>query len=904
MEKVLIIDAMGLIFRAYYALIKRPLSTSKGFPTSAIFGFWKMLFRCLKDLEPDRLVIAFDSKGPSFRKEIYDAYKANRETPPEDLQEQIKYIVNMVEEVKLPNLSKSGLEADDIIAFLSKKFQREGDEVYILSSDKDLAQLVDDRIKMAYPEKGIQDLRIIDRDGVQEKFGVPPEKIMDYLALVGDSSDNIPGVKGVGPKTAQKLLEQYSGLDDIYNHIEEISGSVQKKLKENKESAYLSLKLTHLKEDLDLEFNPDDYDYTDEPFLKLREQFKELEFSSLIEDEFFKDKVPEAEYNDPESLFSHAEPVKNALSEDNDYRLILTSDELQDLKERILKQGRVSVDTETTSENPLEAQIIGCSFALKPHEAFYVPLYDENPAEFSKEEFFECMKEVFESENIGKIGQNIKYDYQVLSPYVKLRGIGFDTMIGAYLLEPDAKKYNMDHLAWEYLDGYKTIEYKEIVPKNGTLLDLPLEEVKDYACEDADITLRLYEKLSEKMKLADLNDIYEKIENPVISILAEMELAGIKLDLDRLKIMQVEMEDKLAEIEEKIFDIAGVRFNLNSPKQIGEILFEKMGLPVVRKTKTGYSTDEKVLEQLKDYEIAGHILDYRKYSKLLTTYVQALPRYLRKGRVHTSFLQTGTATGRLASKEPNLQNIPIRDEVGKGIRAAFVAEKGYSLVSADYSQIELRLMAHLSEDGNMIEAFRRDKDVHRFTASLVFDIPEPDVTDFQRHLAKSINFGIIYGMGAYKFSREVGISMSEAKSFIDRYFQRFNRVKTYIEEIKEEGRMRGYVRTLFGHRRFLPYIRSRNRNLREADERMAVNTLIQGTNAGLLKKAMIDIFPELGQYESRMLLQIHDELIFEVKEDRVISFIELLRDKMENVLKLKVPLKISVSSGKNWGELK
>lgn len=920
MEKVLVIDSFGLIFRAYYAFIRRPLTTSNGKGVSAIFGFWKMVSKAIKAIEPDKVVFTFDSPGPSFRKEMYEPYKANREETPEDLKEQIVDVINTVKDNQFPYLMKSGLEADDVIAFFAKKFSKEEHEVYILSSDKDLAQLVHDHVFMAAPEKGVSELKILDKEGVYEKFGVHPSQIVDFLALTGDSSDNVPGVKGIGPKTAQKLLEEYEKLEAIYENIENIkSASYKKKLEACKDEAFLSKELVVLKDEIeDVNFDTENYHLKDEYFENLIDDFERYEFRLQRDDffgRFYKSKKTgspkkEQKAHDKDSLFydgsdSGAEQkVKNLTNAD--YKLILKKEELLKLKEELSALKEFCLDTETTSENIMDAKLIGMSFCYQKEKAFYVPLFEGSPSDFNKEAFFDLFKGILESADIKKIGQNIKYDYQVLKPYVSLKGIGFDTMIAAYLLDPDGKKYNMDYLAIRYLNGYETISYKEIVGAGKTLLDVELDLVKDYACEDADITYRLFEILKPLLKKEEKSyELFKRIELPLISVLAEMELNGIALNIMELKELQVKLEDALFDTEETIYALAGTQFNLNSPKQVAEVLFDKMGIPPVRKTKTGYSTNEQVLEQLKNnYPIAAHLLDYRKYNKYLTTYVQTLPSYLRSGRIHSSFHQTGTATGRLSSSNPNLQNIPIRDEMGRNIRKAFCAKEGYSLVSVDYSQVELRLMAHFSEDKALIQAFLDDKDVHRSTASLVFNIEEAEVDTKQRTLAKSINFGIIYGMGAWKFSQETGISMQEGKEFIDRYFNVFQGVQDFIEEVKQKAKEKAYVETLFGHKRYLKNIRSRNKNLQKSDERMAVNTIIQGSNADILKKCMIKIFPLLKDYDADMLLQIHDELVFEVKDESLKNFEDFIKKEMENVVELKVPLKVSVASAKNWGTLK
>ncbi|OHD07817.1 MAG: DNA polymerase I [Spirochaetes bacterium GWB1_36_13] len=917
MKKILLVDSFGLIFRSYYALIKQPLSTKKGFPTSAVMGFWRMYFRALKEIQPDLTAAVFDSPD-NFRKEIYPEYKANRQEAPDDLKIQIQAIVDMVKETGFPSAMLERTEADDVIGYLADYFSEKDYEVYILSSDKDLSQLVKGKVRLVSPEKGVQELKLLDRDGVYEKFEVYPEQIADYLSLVGDASDNIPGAKGIGPKTAVKLLKDYQNIQKIYEQIDGISPeSVKKKLIESRELVFLSFRLTQLKKDLSLTFSSDkDYQISFESAQKLYEKLKEFEVFSLLKDPFFNKYKPET--GEADSLFSQKEEEENLFSPENiqpdtkesfqadkvKYRLVLKKEELVDLKKQIEQSKKMVFDTETTSKEPFQADLIGISISLQPKEAFYIPLYQNSSADFTREDFFTLMRSVFESPEIKKIGQNMKYDFQVMLPFVRCRGLYFDTMIAAYLLDPDAKKYNMDYLALQFLN-YKTIHYQDIVAPEKTLLDVSLETVKDYSCEDADITYRLYEVFEPKLVEAGVMPLFQSVEMPMVEILALMEKEGVGLDTHELSKIRVELEDKLAKTEESIYQMTGLTFNINSPKQIAQVLFEKMGIPPVKKNKTGYSTNEAVLETLQnDYPVARELLNFRKYSKLLNTYINTLPDHLFHGRIHTCLHQTGTATGRLSSSDPNLQNIPIKEEVGKRIREAFVPAPGSLLVSADYSQVELRIMAHFSEDSNMKKAFFDGIDIHRRTASLIFDIPEEKVGDHERRIAKSINFGIIYGMGAFKLSQETGLGFRDAKIFIDKYFEVFEGVKSYIERLKENASRNGFVETLLGHKRYLQFINSKNKNLREADERMAVNTVIQGTNADIMKKMMIEIAPFIKDFDAKMILQIHDELLFEIKEEKLEIFESFLKEKMEGAVLLQVPLKVSIHSGKNWGVLK
>ncbi len=897
----MIVDAFGLIFRAYYALIRNPLTTSDGFSTSAIMGFWSMIFRGLKELNPDEMIITLDSPGPSFRKEMFNAYKANRDAPPEDLKEQITYIVNMIKNMDISYMMAPGFEADDIIAYLARRYSKENYEVFIYSSDKDLAQLVNEKVKMTHPEKGMMGFKILDTDGVVEKFGIKPEQMVDYLALIGDTSDNIPGVKGIGPKSAVKLFQYGKNLEGIYANVGLIKpDGVKKKLIENKESAFLSRELVVLNDKIDEKyFNKKDMVFSNESIQFMMDTFHQLELNNLLKNEIFANYTPS---NDV-VVEEHKEEFNE---KETAYELILKKEKLLKIIERIQSQKWFILDTETTSKNFMKAEIIGFSLALKEKEAYYIPLVEGKGTNFTKEDFFNLMIPILQDENIRKIGQNIKYDYKVLLKYTTINGIYFDTMIAAFILEPDEKRYNMDFLATKFLQ-YKTIHYKDIVDdkKGETLLNLDINLVKNYACEDADITLRLYQVLKPLLEKNYLHKVFYNIEMKTLKVLAQMEMDGIHLDLHKLREIQVDFEDELAKLENEIHKEVGLSFNISSPSQVGEVLFEKLGLPVIKKTKTGYSTDEYVLERLKDHSVvASNILKYRKYNKLLTTYINGLPKHLINGKIHTTFNQYGAATGRLSSTSPNLQNIPIREELGRLIRTCFIPSPGCVLVSADYSQIELRLMAHFSQDENLMKAFQNDMDVHKFTASLIFGLAEDQIHDFHRGVAKTINFGIIYGMGPFKLSRELGISHYDAKEFISKYFNIFSGVKHFIENTHQKAAQEELVTTLLGRKRLLKNINSKNKNLKAADERVAVNTIFQGTNADIMKKLMIKVAPQLEQYKTKMLLQIHDELIFEVSENKVDLFINYIKNEMENIISLNIPLKVSINSGKNWGILK
>ncbi len=889
-----IIDGSSYIFRAYYAI--RGLSNSKGLPTNAIFGFTNMLIKTIKDLEPEYLVVTFDSKAPTFRSDIYEKYKANRPPPPPDLEEQIKWIRKILDAWGIKVIEMPGYEADDIIATIVKKLKTKGIESVIVSGDKDLMQLIDDETVMYDSMKD----KIYEPQDVVEKFGVKPEQMLDFLAMAGDSIDNIPGIPGVGPKTASSLLKQYGSIEGIYEHIEELKPRLREKFLEHKEQLSISRELVRLKDDLPVEMdNLEDFRIPEPDRERLREIFMELEFNKLLEDlNLASEKKEEPELT---------------------YRTLYTIKEIEEELQRAKETGELAFDLETTSLDPITAEIVGISFSYRENLAFYIPtghnyLGVETQPDLRK--VLETFKPYLEDDKTGVIGHNIKYDYEVIKKYgVDLKNIRHDTMIASYLLNPEKFSHKLDNLSLEYL-GHRMIKYGEVTGKGKNqknFSQVDIQTATTYSAEDSDITLKLAHILEKKLKEDNLWDLYQSIEIPLVKVLAAMELKGVLVDTEHLKNLSRMFERELRSLEEKIFTIAGENFNINSPRQLGYIMFEKLkfkmpGNKKIKKTRTGqYSTGEEILKELATvYELPRLILRYRSLSKLKSTYVDALPRMINPvtGRIHTSFNQTVTATGRLSSSDPNLQNIPVRDNEGREIRTAFIAPPGYKLLSSDYSQIELRIMAHLSEDPELIEAFREGKDIHTETACRIFGITPEEVTPDLRRRAKVINFGVIYGMTPHGLSKELGISHREAKEYIDNYFNKFRGVREFIEKTIREAEEKGYVTTIMGRRRYIPDIRSKNPLQRQLAVRTAINTPVQGSAADIIKLTMINIHGKLGDDNpsASMLMQIHDELVFEVRAEDTERIARMIREEMENVVELKVPLKVDIGIGNNWAE--
>jgi len=887
-EIVYLVDGSSYIHRAYHAI--RDLSNSKGLATNATFGFTRMILKLFDEIKPKYLAVVLDAKGPTFRHELYEDYKATRPPMPDDLVEQLPYIKAIVKGLNVKMIEKEGYEADDIIGTLARKGEQKDFLVVIVTGDKDFRQLISPQISLWDTMKD----KFTDYETFIEEYGLEPDQFIDLMGLSGDSSDNIPGVPGVGEKTAMGLVKDFGSLEGVFEHLGEIK---KKKLKENLEKsqadALLSKKLVTIEQ-----FAPIDEDIGDlrvgEPdSQELSEIFLELEFKGLWE-----------------QFATREETVKK------DYHLCLSEQDLLSLIEEIKQRGRVSIDTETTSQDPLQARVAGISFSCEENKASYLPLahhYVGAPDQLEPSKALKLVKGTLQDGKIAKIGQNIKYDALVFKCHgVELQGIHFDTMIASYVINPGLKQHNLDYLAQHYLN-HKMLTYKDLVGKGKKEInfsEVDVERAKEYSCEDADITLKLMTILDRELQ-SDMNqDLFYNMEMRLLPVLMDMEFAGIKIDT----MFFGEMSDRFAEqikgIEEEIYEEAGMEFNINSPQQLGYVLFEKLQLPVQKKTaktKT-YSTDVKVLKKLSSlpHKTPKLLLRYRTLTKLKSTYLDALVKMVNPstGRIHTSFNQTVTATGRLSSSNPNLQNIPVRGEEGKEIRKGFVAEKGHYLLAADYSQVELRVFAHYSKDPSFVEAFKRDDDIHSKTASEILGVAKDAVTPDMRRIAKAINFGIIYGMGSQRLSEELGIDNKTAKNYIDAYYKRYQGVARYREEMIAMAREKGYVTTLFNRRRYLPEINHGKQRIRAEAERMAINTPIQGTAADLIKKAMINIHNRLRRenLKTKMLLQVHDELVFEVPEDEIDLIRSMVKEEMEGVHPLDVPLKVDIKTGKNWDE--
>ncbi len=886
-KSLYLIDGSSYIFRAFFA-IRQNLSNSKGMPTNALYGFVNMLQKVVREKKPDYLAVIFDSKEKTFRHEIYSEYKANRSAPPEDLVPQFPYFEPLVQSFNIVSLKKPGFEADDIIGTLAKQGESSGYEVTIVSGDKDMMQLVSPNVCMLDTMKN----KTIGIEGVIEKFGVPPEKVIEAMSLIGDSSDNIPGVKGIGPKNAADLIQKFETLENLYDNLDSIDKQKQReKIENDKENAFLSRKLVAIDTDVKLEVTIEDLKFQNPNQNKINEFFRELEFDSLIVD---------------------TEEEQGAGNEEKEYKTILDEESLDQLILDLEKAGEFAVDLETTSKRPMQAEIVGISFSHQASQAYYIPLdhrYLGAPKQLDKNETLNKLKPILENPKIQKYGHNIKYDLIVFrNEGVNLNGIGFDSMLASYVLNPSKNNHNMDDLAWELLK-HKTIQYKDVAGSGVKQIgfeEVEIEKATEYAAEDSDITWIFKQKMEPLLKDETL-DLYKNMEVPLIEVLADIEMVGVLLDISKLKELSKRLEGDLIKAEEEIYEIAEEKFSINSPKQLSKILFEKLELPVIKKTKTGYSTDVSVLEELAaKHPLPEKILTYRQLSKLKSTYVDALPEEVnsKTGRVHTSFNQTVAATGRLSSSDPNLQNIPIKSDVGKEIRSAFIVEDGNSMFSADYSQIELRIMAHLSDDPALISAFKKGEDVHSRTAAEILGRSIEDIGESERRMAKAVNFGIIYGLSAFGLSRQLKISPKEAKAFIDQYFQLYKNVKKYMEETVQESAKRGYTITLMNRKRYLPDLNSKNHQARKAAERIAINSPVQGSAADLIKAAMINLHRKLKEknMRSQMILQVHDELVFECAPNEKSALEPLVKREMEGVYDLKAPLLVDTGWGSNWNE--
>jgi DNA polymerase-1 len=914
---LILVDGSSYLYRAYHAL--PPLTNSKGVPTGAVKGVINMMRRLQKDYPQSTLVVVFDAKGKTFRDEIYSDYKAQRPPMPDDLRVQIEPIHNIIQAMGLPMLIIDGVEADDVIGTLAVQATAAEQPVVISTGDKDIAQMVNEHITLI----NTMNNSTLDRAGVIEKFGIPPELIIDYLALLGDKSDNIPGVPGVGEKTALGLLQGIGGLDDIYARLDEVAGlafrgakTMAPKLEEHKELAYLSYLLATIKTDVEMPLQIGELKNGQPDQSKLLSLFRDMEFKTWVEEALtHSDESPAEAVSLGQSV---AEPVADEVVKEEtnkDYQTVLSEADFNIWIEKIKTAELVAVDTETTSLDYMRAELVGISLAVAPGQAAYIPFghdYLGAPEQLSRELVLEKIKPLLEDASIAKVGQNLKYDMSVLAQHgINLQGIAFDTMLESYVLDSVATRHDMDSLALKYLDE-ETIKFADVAGKGAaqiTFNQVPLEQAGPYASEDADITLRLHNRLWPKVSAeASLTKVFEDIELPLIPVLSRIERTGALVDDTLLFQQSQELSERLAELETQAWDLAGQQFNLASPKQLGEIMFEKLEIPVLKKTAKGApSTKEEVLQELAlDYPLPKVILEHRGLAKLKSTYTDKLPVMINPvtGRIHTSYHQAGTATGRLSSSDPNLQNIPIRTAEGRRVRQAFIAKPGCLLVAADYSQVELRIMAHLSEDPSLLAAFNAGQDIHRATAAEVFDVEVDAVTTDQRRSAKAINFGLIYGMSAFGLARQLGINRKQAAEYIELYFARYPGVQNYMNNIRYTAAENGYVETFFGRRLYLPEINAKNGMRRQAAERTAINAPMQGTAADIIKRAMIsvDSWLENSDLESRMIMQVHDELVLEVPESELETVKQGLIEHMESAAELLVPLVVDVGVGANWDE--
>jgi len=914
---LILVDGSSYLYRAYHAL--PPLTNSKGKPTGAVKGVINMMRRLQKDYPQSTVVVVFDAKGKTFRDEIYSDYKAHRPPMPDDLREQIAPIHEIIQAMGLPMLIIDGVEADDVIGTLAVQATAAEQPVIISTGDKDIAQLVNEHITLI----NTMNNTTMDRAGVIEKFGISPELIIDYLALLGDKSDNIPGVPGVGEKTALGLLQGIGGLDDIYTRLDEVAGlgfrgakTMSPKLAENKELAYLSYKLATIKTDVEMPVHLSELKNGEPDHSALLSLFQDMEFKSWIEEAQTNNNQQSAPAANSESkLDDLVEAAADAPAIVKNYQLVLTESELTAWIEKINHADLVAVDTETTSLDYMRAQLVGISLSTAPGEAAYIPFahdYMGAPEQLKPEFVLDSLKPYLEDPALTKVGQNLKYDMSVLAQHgITLRGIAFDTMLESYVLDSVASRHDMDSLALNYLNE-ETIKFADVAGKGAaqiTFNQVPLEQAAPYAAEDADITLRLHQVLWPRVAgEAALKKVFEEIELPLVPVLSRIERTGALVDDTLLFQQSQELSERLAELETQAWDLAGQQFNLASPKQLGEILFEKLQIPVLKKTAKGApSTKEEVLQELAlDYPLPKVLLEHRGLAKLKSTYTDKLPTMINPvtGRIHTSYHQAGTATGRLSSSDPNLQNIPVRTAEGRRVRQAFIAAPGSKLVAADYSQIELRIMAHLSQDPSLLAAFSAGQDIHRATAAEVFGVETDAVTSDQRRSAKAINFGLIYGMSAFGLARQLGIGRKQAAEYIELYFTRYPGVQNYMNNIRYSAAEKGYVETFFGRRLYLPEINSRNGMRRQAAERTAINAPMQGTAADIIKLAMISVqsWLEFSALNSKIIMQVHDELVLEVPESELDVIKQGLCERMENAAELLVPLVVDVGVGNNWDE--
>jgi len=922
---LVLVDGSSYLYRAFHAL--PPLTNSRGEPTGAVLGVLNMLLRMQREQNPELVAVVFDAPGKTFRDELFAEYKAHRPPMPDDLRAQVEPLVDAVQALGLPLLRISGVEADDVIGTLAQRATAAGLHVLISTGDKDMAQLVNEQITLVNTMTNSS----LDRGGVKVKFDVYPEQIVDYLALVGDSSDNIPGVPKVGPKTAAKWLNEYGTLDNLLANQDRVEGKVGESLRASTADLELSRELARIRCDLELDVGPEQLRKHEPDTAKLRELYTRLELRSLLKS--LGDPAspaPALEVARSAGGDSGAEPspgqgptspagageVKpDGWAPGRNYELVLTQDHLDRWLDSLRAADLFAFDTETTSLDYMQAEIVGVSFAVEPGHAAYVPIahtYPGAPEQLHREHVLQLLRPLLEDDKRGKLGHHLKYDAHVLRNHgIELRGMRFDSMLESYVLNSTATRHDLDSTAQLYL-GVETIHYQDVAGKGAKQLafnDVPVERAAEYSAEDSDVALRLHRTLWPRLEAVPaLARLYLQVEQPLVPVLLDMEHCGVLVDAQMLKRQSQELSRGLVELEKQAHAAAGQPFNVESPKQLQEVLFGKLGLPVKRKTPTGQpSTAEDVLEELADeFELPRIIMEYRGLAKLRSTYTDKLPEQInpRTGRVHTSYHQAVAATGRLSSTDPNLQNIPIRTAEGRRIRQAFIAPPGHALIAADYSQIELRIMAHLSGDAGLLEAFAQDRDIHQATAAEVFGAPSPDaVTPEQRRAAKAINFGLIYGMSAFGLARQLGIERGAAQKYVELYFQRYPGVKQYMDETRAMAREQGFVETVFGRRLYLPEIRSRNAQLRQYAERSAINAPMQGTAADIIKRAMIEVHRWLlGQPHARLMMQVHDELVLEVAEDRVDAVLHELRGHMTAAADLRVPLKVEMGVGRNWDE--
>lgn len=913
LKKFIVIDALALAYKAYFAFVARPLITKTGIPTSAVFGFVNQLIKILEEFKPDYIAVAFDSHEKTFRHEQYPEYKANRAVMPDDMIPQIERIKGIIEALNMPVLIKPRFEADDIIGLAVKCAEKLDIESFIISPDKDLMQLITEKTKLVRPGKANDAIDIYDIEKVKSVFGFEPIRIIDYLALLGDASDNIPGVSGIGEVAAKTLIPAFGTIENIYNEIDSVPVKFKNKLLQGKDSAFLSKSLATIDTNMELKIDFDDFVYESPDWRRIKGIFEELEFRNLY---VRLRKI----YNENENEIDTAPETENSVFDKSraSYKLITTIEEAKSLADRLTKSDLFVFDTETNSLDAFTLSIAGVSFCLKENEAYFVALnpFGHSNDLFSKDlsdrlpmdDFITIFKPLFENERIKKVCQNGKFDISVLgSVNIEVNNFFFDTMIASYVIDPD-QKHNMDDLSRKYLN-YSPIPLSDLIgvkKEPERIFDVDINKLSDYSSEDSDITFKLFKALDLELEKNNLKELAYNIEFPLVKVLFEMERSGVRVDKSVLNNLSAELEKHINDSVKEIYSFSGEPFNINSPQQLQKILFEKLNLPSAKKTKTGYSTDAQTLDMLRDaHPIIEHLINYRTISKLKSTYTDSLPNLInaKTGRIHTSFNQTVASTGRLSSNEPNLQNIPIRTEFGKEIRKAFIPRNNdYLIMSADYSQIELRIMAHYCMDERLIEAFANKEDIHTRTASLVFKIPPAEVTSDLRRKAKEVNFGILYGIGPFGLKNRLKISQNYAKEIIDGYFKTFPNVKSYMDNAITEARTKGFATTLTGRRRFLKNINSSNNSVKQFDERAAINMPIQGSAADMIKLAMIKIADYLkkNNFKTQMILQVHDELIFDTHKNELEEIKETVRNIMETCFPLKVPIFVDIGVGDNW----